>query len=81
MKEIKYLQNFNDRFDFTESPAGLALDWITKKLYWTDAGTNRIECSNLEGTMRALLIYEGLDKPRDIVVDPTSIHFFIDSSR
>lgn len=53
------------------SPAGLALDWVTNKLYWTDAGTNRIEVSNTDGTMRTLLVWEGLDKPRDIVVDPT----------
>lgn len=24
-----------------ESPAGLAIDWVTNKLYWTDAGTYR----------------------------------------
>jgi len=23
-----------------ESPAGLAIDWVTDKLYWTDAGKN-----------------------------------------
>lgn len=57
-------------FSFAESPSGLAIDWVTKKLYWTDAGTNRIELSNLNGSMRALLIWDGLDKPRDIVVDP-----------
>ena len=49
---------------------GLAVDWVTKKLYWTDAGTNRIEVSNLDGTLRSLLIWDGLDRPRDIVVDP-----------
>ena len=59
-----------EQFEITESPAGLAVDWVTKKLYWTDAGTNRIEVSNLDGSMRSLLVWEGLDKPRDIVVDP-----------
>ena len=67
---VRLCSNFDSVY-CTESPAGLALDWITKKLYWTDAGTNRIECSNLDGTMRTLLIHEGLDKPRDIVVNPS----------
>ncbi|XP_058794698.1 low-density lipoprotein receptor-related protein 4-like isoform X2 [Phymastichus coffea] len=58
------------------TPAGVAMDWITKKLYWTDAGTNRIECSNLDGTMRTLIIYEGLDKPRDIALNPTTGHMY-----
>lgn len=53
-----------------DAPAGLAVDWVTKKLYWTDGGTRRIETSNLNGSMRALLIWDGLDKPRDITVDP-----------
>uniref|UniRef100_A0A8C3Y834 LDL receptor related protein 4 n=1 Tax=Catharus ustulatus TaxID=91951 RepID=A0A8C3Y834_CATUS len=51
-------------------PAGLAIDWVTNKLYWTDAGTDRIEVSNTDGTMRTVLIWENLDRPRDIVVDP-----------
>uniref|UniRef100_A0A3Q2GKG7 Low density lipoprotein receptor-related protein 4 n=1 Tax=Cyprinodon variegatus TaxID=28743 RepID=A0A3Q2GKG7_CYPVA len=54
-----------------ESPAGLAIDWVTNKLYWTDAGTDRIEVSNADGSMRTVLIWENLDRPRDIVVDPT----------
>lgn len=78
-----------------ESPAGLAIDWLTNKLYWTDAGekprhvssshsrlppvdvpvsgfsgTDRIEVSNADGSMRTVLIWENLDRPRDIVVDP-----------
>lgn len=61
---------------FTVSPAGLAFDWITDKLYWTDSATLRIEVSNLDGTIRSLLIWNNLDKPRDIVLDPIrrSIH-------
>lgn len=53
-----------------KKPAGLAVDWITDKLYWTDDGSNRIEVSNLDGKMRSILIWEHLDKPRDIIVDP-----------
>lgn len=55
------------------TPAGLALDWITDKIYWTDADTSRIEVANTNGDMRSLLIWEDLGKPRDIVVDPLGI--------
>ncbi len=57
-------------FSGLNSPAGLAVDWVSKKLYWTDAGTDRIEVSNLDGTMRTVLIWNELEKPRDIIVDP-----------
>lgn len=53
-----------------ESPAGLAIDWATNKLYWTDAGTDRIEVANTDGSMRTVLLWENLDRPRDIVVEP-----------
>lgn len=33
-------------------------------------GTDRIEVSNADGSMRTVLIWENLDRPRDIVVDP-----------
>ncbi len=52
-----------------QSPAGLAVDWVTKKLYWTEAGADRIEVSNFDGSMRSILLWEHLDRPRDIVVD------------
>lgn len=55
---------------FAVSPAGLAYDWITDKIYWTDAGTNRIEVAHANGSMRTLLAWDNIDKPRDIVVDP-----------
>lgn len=38
--------------------------------FLSNAGTDRIEVSNIDGTMRTVLIWENLDRPRDIVVDP-----------
>ena len=52
-----------------ESPAGLAVDWVTHKIYWTDAGTDTIEVATDDGSLRTVLVWEGLDRPRDIIVD------------
>ena len=34
-------------------------------------GTDRIEVANTDGSMRTVLLWENLDRPRDIVVEPT----------
>lgn len=33
-------------------------------------GTNRIEVATIDGRLRTMLIWQGLSKPRDIVVNP-----------
>lgn len=55
-------------------PEGLAVDWSSQKIYWTDSGieTNRIEVSNYDGTHRKVLFWQNLDQPRAIAVDPRS---------
>ena len=53
-----------------ESPDGLAVDWVTKKLYWTDAETNRIELANLDGSHRKVLVWQDLDQPRALALLP-----------
>lgn len=53
------------------SPTGLAVDWITNKIYWTDDGMDRIEVALLDGSMRAVLLYTEMDRPRDIAVFPS----------
>ncbi|XP_020857184.1 low-density lipoprotein receptor-related protein 6 isoform X1 [Phascolarctos cinereus] len=54
------------------SPDGLACDWLGEKLYWTDSETNRIEVSNLDGTLRKVLFWQELDQPRAIALDPAN---------
>lgn len=58
-------------------PDGIAVDWVARNLYWTDTGTDRIEVTRLNGTMRKILISEDLDEPRAIVLDPVSGWVFL----
>ena len=58
-----------------KKPEGLAVDWVARKLYWTDCRdsdweTNRIEVANLDGTNRKVLFWENLGLPRAVAVDP-----------
>ena len=49
---------------------GLAVDWRTSQLYWTDESYDKISVSDLDGNNQRSLIYSGLDAPRDIAIDP-----------
>lgn len=55
-----------------DSPTGIAIDWAGRKLYWLDQERDLIEVSNLNGSMRSVLIYERLDQPMDLIVEPIS---------
>jgi len=59
-------------------PEGLACDWINNKIYWTDSDTKRIEVAGLSGKDkdRTVLIWEDLDLPRAISLDPISGFMF-----
>ena len=52
------------------NPDGLAIDWVSRNIFWTDTGTDRIEVARLNGTSRRVIISDDLDEPRAIVVDP-----------
>ena len=54
---------------------GVAVDWLNRKLYWTNTGTGRstIEVAELEDRkQRTVLLAGGVVYPTDIVVHPTA---------
>jgi hypothetical protein len=53
-----------------KAPVGLALDWLHDRLYWTDSERDLIESCDLDGGRRAIIVDSGLDRPRDVAVDP-----------
>jgi len=62
------------------SPDGLACDWLTQKLYWTDGETNRIEVVSLNGLNRKVLFWEEIDQPRAIALAPMKGYVQIENS-
>ena len=51
---------------------GLAVEWESEKIYFTDFIFERIEVANLDGTFRKTLFTTDLYSPRGIAVDPKS---------
>ncbi|KAK6630230.1 hypothetical protein RUM43_015023 [Polyplax serrata] len=52
------------------SPDGIACDWVTQKLYWTDGDTKRIEVVSLVSKHRKVLFWDDIDQPRAIALVP-----------
>lgn len=52
-------------------PGGLALDWLSQQVYWTDTNSRTIEVSDYSGEVRTLLLTRenGLSGPRAITLD------------
>ena len=52
------------------TPDGICVDWVGKKIYWSDGGYNMIEVAEFNGSNRLTLFSTDLDDPRAIAVDP-----------
>ena len=51
---------------------GLAVEWESGLIYWTDYIFERIEVARTDGLYRRTLFYTNLYNPRGIAVDPKS---------
>ncbi|XP_060800869.1 low-density lipoprotein receptor-related protein 6 [Amyelois transitella] len=61
------------------TPTGIAIDWYTDNIYWTDGETNRIEVISLEHKYRKVLFWSEVDLARAIAVVPKeSLMFWTD---
>ena len=57
-------------FSSHSSAEGVAVDWVNKKLYWTEKDLNRIHAADLHSNGRSVVVLDGLSKPRAIALDP-----------
>ena len=58
------------------SPDGLACDWYTGKLYWTDSEKKRIEVTSIDEQYQKVLFWTNVSQPRAIALDPMKSVFF-----
>uniref|UniRef100_A0A8C2M914 Epidermal growth factor n=1 Tax=Cricetulus griseus TaxID=10029 RepID=A0A8C2M914_CRIGR len=59
-----------------DTPEGLAVDWISRRIYWTDSGKSLIGGSDLSGKHHQIIIKENIEKPRGIAVHPKAKRLF-----
>ncbi|KRT84802.1 hypothetical protein AMK59_2409, partial [Oryctes borbonicus] len=60
------------------TPVGIAIDYVAKKLYWSDSGPGiyfRIETATLEGKEREIVIYNTHQHPFGLAVDHEFIYW------
>lgn len=53
------------------SPEGIAIDWISRRLYWTDSSKDTIEVASLDNPkLRTIVVRKHLVNPRGLAIDP-----------
>ena len=49
---------------------GLATDWVSRHVYWTDEERQTIEMTDYNGDQRKIVLNKDMKWPRGIVLDP-----------
>ncbi|XP_045414697.1 low-density lipoprotein receptor-related protein 2 [Lemur catta] len=64
------VQKVDLKLKYIMQPDGLAVDWVGRHIYWSDAKNQRIEVAKLDGRYRKWLITSSLDQPAAVAVNP-----------
>ena len=48
----------------------LAVDWLSKKFYFTDIEKKRVIVSNYDGSMKKVIVSHGLNQPEGVALFP-----------
>uniref|UniRef100_A0A914GSI0 Low-density lipoprotein receptor-related protein n=1 Tax=Globodera rostochiensis TaxID=31243 RepID=A0A914GSI0_GLORO len=61
----------------TETPTSIAVDPITRFIYWADQGqTPAIQRAWLDGTHKQVVVHDELKEPTDLIIDPNSHYLY-----
>ncbi|KAL7675608.1 hypothetical protein ACOME3_001875 [Neoechinorhynchus agilis] len=64
----------NDHYKYAISnlsqPEGIAVDPISRLIFWVDSKEKRIYASSMNGRKRKTIVSQGISKPRSIAVNP-----------
>ena len=60
------------------SPEGIAIDWVSRLVFWTDSSLKRLEVATLDGTLRKVLLDKNIQNPVSIAVN-LELGFVFDS--
>jgi hypothetical protein len=53
------------------TPEGIAVDWLTKLVYFVDSTLDRIDTCTIDGKWRTTIVQGGMANLRALTLDPT----------
>jgi hypothetical protein len=56
-------------------PEGIAVDWLSRNIYWSDLARNRIEVARLNGAHRRAILWSEVDSPKSIALHPAKVRY------
>ena len=53
-----------------KQPVSIAVDWVSKNIYWIDRHSKQIEVAKTDGTSRRVIVWKHVHRPKTLAVDP-----------